>query len=417
MPLGILTPSARKKAIKVGGGAFVWEYEGIPTPGITPHKAPCFTFDEEACRASEKQEKAQAMVSDSYRGAGGRKVSPSWFATLQGFVDAKAVNEVMQALDVIAEELEGMPVSALSDCKAQLDAIVDLKRGTSDVMVPAITRAIINLEKEFFAPLAFISVLPDHVLQRIMSFFSMADKGTATSVSQSWSKLSSENILWRGPYLDRFSTHTPEVRQAGSHSLTHSLTHHDTLFSPQCELAGPAPMKTLYAQRLEAPQNGDKVQVAWKGKFRLESLEIYNGLAWWVAEVVGQDPEKPGMYKVHYPGWESRWDEWVPRRRLRWGNTAAAVRLKGQEAQVNDTVEIWCGGVNVPGAWLEATVMGVRGDELYLGEVLTNEEMWTNRNRCCLVKKGEAMAPSGADGMNVCEVISKTLCTASCAIM
>ena len=25
-----------------------------------------------------------------------------------------------------------------------------------------------------------------------------------------------------------------------------------------------------------------------------------------------------GKYKIRYPGWESRWDEWVPRSRLRW---------------------------------------------------------------------------------------------------
>ena len=23
-------------------------------------------------------------------------------------------------------------------------------------------------------------------------------------------------------------------------------------------------------------------------------------------------------YKIHYPGWISRWDEWVDRKRLRW---------------------------------------------------------------------------------------------------
>jgi RNA binding activity-knot of a chromodomain len=64
--------------------------------------------------------------------------------------------------------------------------------------------------------------------------------------------------------------------------------------------------------------------------------------------VVERSPDKR-RYKVHYPGWESRWDEWVPRERLRWGNDARAAKLKQEPITVGDTVEIWCGGVNVPG--------------------------------------------------------------------
>ena len=37
---------------------------------------------------------------------------------------------------------------------------------------------------------------------------------------------------------------------------------------------------------LAAARVGDAVEVAWRGKFRLESLEIYRGTAWWVAIVV-----------------------------------------------------------------------------------------------------------------------------------
>jgi hypothetical protein len=39
-------------------------------------------------------------------------------------------------------------------------------------------------------------------------------------------------------------------------------------------------------ERLLDPHVGDLVEVAWKGKFRLESLDIYQGLAWWSAIVV-----------------------------------------------------------------------------------------------------------------------------------
>tara|TARA_B110000090_G_scaffold192162_1_gene225334 strand:- start:158 stop:352 length:195 start_codon:yes stop_codon:yes gene_type:complete len=50
--------------------------------------------------------------------------------------------------------------------------------------------------------------------------------------------------------------------------------------------------------------------VAWRGKFRLEAMDVYQGLAWWVAEIVDKHTEQ-GKYKIRYPGWESRWDEWV----------------------------------------------------------------------------------------------------------
>lgn len=40
------------------------------------------------------------------------------------------------------------------------------------------------------------------------------------------------------------------------------------------------------------------MEVAWRGKFRLESLEIYNGMAWWLAKVVRKCDNKPGVYQV-----------------------------------------------------------------------------------------------------------------------
>lgn len=50
--------------------------------------------------------------------------------------------------------------------------------------------------------------------------------------------------------------------------------------------------------------------------------------------------------------WDSRWDEWVHRDRLRW-TVAQDLNLR---IGPNDDVEIWCCGSNVPGAWLEAKV-------------------------------------------------------------
>ena len=78
---------------------------------------------------------------------------------------------------------------------------------------------------------------------------------------------------------------------------------------------------------------GDSVEVAWRGKFRLEAQDIYQGLAWWVAKVV---ETKAPRYKIQYPGWEPRWDEWVDRRRLRWGMD----RDITSRIAVNDKIEV-----------------------------------------------------------------------------
>lgn len=56
-----------------------------------------------------------------------------------------------------------------------------------------------------------------------------------------------------------------------------------------------------------------------------------------------------GKYKIRYPGWESRWDEWVSRKRFRW----LVERNKIERIDLDDLVELWCCGSNVPGAWLE----------------------------------------------------------------
>ena len=60
---------------------------------------------------------------------------------------------------------------------------------------------------------------------------------------------------------------------------------------PHAGLYHPAyvPYKVRFHQRLLDPRVGDRVEVAWRGKFRLEALDIYQGLAWWVAVVVEKE--------------------------------------------------------------------------------------------------------------------------------
>lgn len=165
-------------------------------------------------------------------------------------------------------------------------------------------------------------------------------------------------------------------------------------------------LKAEFYFRYQHPQIGDRVEVAWRGKFRLEAMEIYQGLAWWVAEIVDRDPEHR-RYKVRYPGWENRWDEWVDRGRLRW----AVEKDVSSTIRVGDAVELWCCGYNVPGAWLESTVRKVRHGRYFVARALTSGSIWVDRGR--LRPRRNAPAPSQALPQSFATCVPE----AACAIM
>ena len=93
-----------------------------------------------------------------------------------------------------------------------------------------------------------------------------------------------------------------------------------------------------------------------------------------------------------------RWDEWVPKSRLRW----AVDRNEVAQIHPNDVVELWCCGANVPGAWLESRVKKVRNGRYCVGRVLSTGSLWVERDRLRLVKhvitvEGENQSPPMAD--------------------
>jgi hypothetical protein len=138
----------------------------------------------------------------------------------------------------------------------------------------------------------------------------------------------------------------------------------------------------LFKKRFHDPEIGDHVEVSWNGKFRLESSDVYHGLAWWVGVVVDKH-EVLKKYKIHYPGWDARWDEWICRSRLRW----TVERNEIETIHVHDIVELWCCGSSVPGAWLQSYVRKVCPDGKYcVGRVLASGNLWVDRDRLRLVK-------------------------------
>ena len=173
-----------------------------------------------------------------------------------------------------------------------------------------------------------------------------------------------DDIVWKTYYARKFASNETALSLAALSKPCHPHPKPGESF------------RERFHARLLDPEIGDKVEVAWKGKFRLESVDVYQGLAWWVAEVVDKHSSQ-FKYKIRYPGWESRWDEWVSRARFRWlvDNDESSCIHEGDE------VELWCCGANVPGAWLETRVVKIADGQYCLKKVSTAGPMWVSRGR------------------------------------
>lgn len=251
-------------------------------------------------------------------------------------------------------------------CKKDLEAALNEKKKKNSILfIPDVRRLSLEVMAEFFDK-DRVNKLPSAVLIYTASFMSISELGMAASVCQQWKETVQSGAVWKPLYIKRFHfLHSPDDASTG--------------------IGLPVSYHALFRARLLDPYVGDLVEVAWKGKFRLESMDIYQGLAWWSAVVV-EKGENGARYKIHYPGWDSRWDEWVPRDRLRW----TVEQDLNKRIMPNDDVEIWCCGSNVPGAWLEAKVRKVKGQTYCVGRVLSSGALWVNRERVRISPKGGA---------------------------
>ncbi|CAM9271439.1 unnamed protein product [Ascophyllum nodosum] len=196
--------------------------------------------------------------------------------------------------------------------------------------------------------------LPLHVLQCVFQFVSLAENGIVCAVSKDFREAAEDDSLWEDAYTKRFLTRQGNGSTPDSTGLMSQADRRK--YSQRVDGKGSQNgFKRRYLKRIMDPQVGDQVQVSWRSKLRLEYQEVYNATTWWPARVVQKGAE-PDAYEVHYPGWEWRWDEWVPRERLRWGNERRHRALKEIIPIKGDKVERWCEGSHVPGACHEAMV-------------------------------------------------------------
>ncbi|CAM9099799.1 unnamed protein product, partial [Scytosiphon promiscuus] len=299
------------------------------------------------------------------RSGDGTRSSKAWTIALCALRGCRDTHELRVSLELMETIISNLIPSELRLARVDFEVVIKQKRETSiQIFTPAVETLVTTVVSRFKQETT--ACLPLHVMQVVLEFVDLSENGELCAVSKDFRETAEGDGLWRGVYEKRFSK-DPQNRKS----------------SP--DMRG---FKHRYNTRLQDPFVGDRVEVAWKGKFRLESLEVYDGTAWWIGQVVDKS-KCPGNYKIHYPGWEAKWDEWVPRERLRWGNERLAKNLEGATPAKGDSVEMWCQGLHVPGAWLEAVVHEVEKDRLLpLGAILTTGHFWVNPKSVRLVKKG-----------------------------
>ncbi|CAM9136043.1 unnamed protein product [Ascophyllum nodosum] len=221
------------------------------------------------------------------------------------------------------------------------------------------------MERGSIGPIAELS---HDLLTNCMLWLNMHELGVSAAVCSTWRDAAEEDGVWRFWWSRRFCEDPPRSRGR----------------------EGYGQLKRLHSRyRFDDPQVGDKIEVSWEGRFRLESLDVFVGRSWWEATVVQKVDGY--RYQIHYPGWDSNWDEWVSRDRLRWPVDPSYLSTI---FMVRDKIEVWCTGTHVKGAWLQARVRQIKDDRVSLKNVLATSPrtVWVPRENCRLVAVGAAPA-------------------------
>ena len=290
----------------------------------------------------------------------------------------------------VARALDKADPRERTAARAGLDTIARRGRGWSRE-----NRALLVSLVVHYYPPDRLAGLPRELLEdAVLANLDVKNLAAMAAVSRAARRAASSDAAWRPQYARRFG------------AADDASEHFD--FG--------ASLRESFRQRLGDPAPGDRVEIAWRGRFRLEGLEVYRGLAWWAAEVVEKrdaaaaaaaaphdslDDRRARKYKVHYVHWDARWDEWVARDQLRWpvpeGRTGAVAS--------GDDVEVWCSGSAVPGAWLRAVVTAVEGELYCVGDVASSGRLWVRRDRVRLIQRKQDRAPRAPKRLQPCRML------------
>mmetsp|Transcript_1920 Transcript_1920/g.3045 ORF Transcript_1920/g.3045 Transcript_1920/m.3045 type:complete len:364 (-) Transcript_1920:253-1344(-) len=311
-------------------------------------------------------------------------VGSVWTLEISNLKECGSVFEVVTCLRRIEEVLNDIdPFDILRYCKADFEGALRVLRNNGLPITEKLSKSFIAMMVKYFDECR-LWVLPEIILQEIFLMLPVDEIGVIPSVCSYWKTLYTSDVVWKTQYASKFLLSNPT--------------------SAPSEAVSRFGYWSLFRDRLADPHTGDVVEVAWRGKFRLEGQDVYQGLAWWVATVVDHRP--PSRYKIHYPGWEERWDEWVDRRRLRWGSQKDLTTRLG----VNDPIELWCCGLSVPGAWLESTVKKVRRGQYCVLRAQSSGSVWVTRDRI----RPRRRKRTGSSNDSVTDIVPQTISGQMC---
>ena len=338
------------------------KYYSSPTSIIDFHNSPNrinYSLSYEECKHQNEQRSKPSSFRLSLSPR--NQIGSSWSVEMISLKNCGSVYEAIICLRNIKLLLNDIDKSdRIKFCKADIDNACKILKSQSNIWCSELSQEISQIYRQYFNSNKF-DLLPDIIVIEILLWLPIDDFSPVSSVCKDWSIIAVSDEIWNFFYSYKFLRHNPyrEKVAVKKNYITH------------------------FRSRLADPCIGDKVEVAWRGRFRLEAMDIYQGLAWWVAEVVDKHVNQhQKKYKVRYPGWDAVWDEWVPRNRLRWAVDSNTV----QKIQSNDYVELWCYGANVPGVWLESKVKKIRNGKYCIGKVLSSGSLWVERDRLRLTK-------------------------------
>lgn len=308
-------------------------------------------------------------------------IGACWTEVITVLKNSGSVFEAASCLREVEAVLRQIPKEdRLAFCKDDFETAVHVLRSKK-------TLNTVNLMKECVRIVALyfdqdkINKLPEVLLQKIFSYHQPHKIVNILTTCKEWYRLGLSKPLWQDLYILRFIR--PQVidaiAAADAALLTDGEAAESTLLRPVIhvsitDLRRSADTAMMYRSRVLTPMLLDRVEVIWKGKFRLDYDAIYSGLGWWTAEVISH---RDRHLKIRYPGWSERWEEWVPRSKIRMA-TGGDI---DSDITVGDVVEVWCTGQHVSGVWLLCQVKKIKRGKYGFDNVCSTGMMWADRSR------------------------------------
>lgn len=197
-------------------------------------------------------------------------------------------------------------------CKEDFTQAVETLRKNPIMNTPKLLREILRITTTYFNENK-IRLLPDDIIHQIFVCLPMQNMVDILSTCKNWHRIGLSKPVWQEFYsyrflpepCDRVIIHRPknDPDEIFDNDRRKPLVTINMLRSSRSCYA-------LMRSRILSPLLGDLLEVLWRGKFRLDDVETYNGCGWWKAEV-RSGPDDEGNYAVQYVGWGNKWEEKV----------------------------------------------------------------------------------------------------------